>query len=73
MKHFIRITQTDNIESPEMHEDKTDVKDDSMLSAKVTNIKNNLKSQMIAGNYKFQKHTCDHDESNRRGCKLEDI
>jgi hypothetical protein len=73
MKHFIRITQTDAIGFPEMHEDKTDVKDKSNLSQEVFDIKTSLIGKMSAANYKIQRHICDHDESDRRGCRLEDI
>ena len=74
MKEFIRIVQTDGVdEATEMHEDKTDVKGQANLSPSVGTIKNNLKALMVAKNYKYQRHYCDHDESDRRGCRLEDI
>jgi hypothetical protein len=73
MKHFIRITQTDDVETPEMHQDETDVKDKSNLSLEVFDIKNSLIGKMSAENYKIQRHICDHDEPIKKGCKLEDI
>ena len=71
MKHFIRIVQTGAVDTPEMHEDAEDTKD--VNGALLLTVQNRLKSKMIAENYKYQKHICDHDESNRQGCTLEDI
>jgi len=68
MKEYIRIVQTDG---DEIHEDKTNVKYKTKAEKDV--IKDLLKTKMTSGNYKYQRHICDHDEPNRKGCKLEDI